>query len=545
MSNTDQRNFVGHDLLVAVPTDGPVITRFLQNCHVLSCVIEYFKPTANDSSDEIKDARKTLLNIALVCQALAEASFDGLWRVIPGFRPLLSILAPLIRIMNEPALVFGNSVLDWQRFDFYARRVRVYCPRGKKVPISSNVYIHVLRSRTSPLFPGLLTISFHTMSAIEPQEAFILPSPSIQYIEVHNSVTARPKFWIPFFSALSVGAPNLKHLILNGDQPISLEPISNFRHLQEAEIQLPGTYINSDFLQVLGGMAELRSLTLDTSALSPTVAPFQILSQATQELPAPIAPLPPKFMCLTKLTLEGPPQSIYRILQEFPCQNILQLRLIEHKASTTDAALHGTWPLIIQKICSASKLDNFSIGSRLTPDSGCSLTVPILMPCTSFTCLTSLSISHIAVNISDNDLVPFLSPLKSLKTLFLRLEMPGGGLSFGSLHQISCSCPSIHSLFISIAHSKERNMDAIKNIGLTQRQGCGLVLLVMHVHFFDAGPIEASSLVEISKFLNFCFPKLKCIRSISPEGAFGRGEQIKALEIFTLALQEASALHPS
>ncbi|KAG2153943.1 hypothetical protein DEU56DRAFT_771970 [Suillus clintonianus] len=147
------------------------------------------------------DDKKSIARLARSCKAFTDPCLDNLWHTIHSFSPFIPLLPRSVhsavtgerRSMSYhcETFKFHCSALtqrlktlgrmprpgEWESFDKYARRVRVYCPQEQNTDFTyyQEVYQRASTIRQKHLFPRLQHIVWNTVHS-NSIEAWSLPS---------------------------------------------------------------------------------------------------------------------------------------------------------------------------------------------------------------------------------------------------------------------------------------------------------------------------------------------------------------------------------
>ncbi|KAF8994410.1 hypothetical protein BDQ17DRAFT_1366989 [Cyathus striatus] len=210
--------------------------------------------------DHLRDEKRTLAVAARAHRLFTELALDKLWKSLDSLFPLFKIL-PAFQESDGTYVLRGTvHPHDWDRFDWYARRVRVFCYTRDlaAIDIAMHVYFRVAQLRNSPLLPELQYLLCPSLS----QSDILIPaiclflSPSLQSIQFGEITSIEDK----------LGA-ELENVILKGERDAlskdSLSFLTRFRHLKKLELCGMGRSLYPELLQGLGTLAYLEQLDID------------------------------------------------------------------------------------------------------------------------------------------------------------------------------------------------------------------------------------------------------------------------------------------
>ncbi|EKM81432.1 hypothetical protein AGABI1DRAFT_125819 [Agaricus bisporus var. burnettii JB137-S8] len=221
-------------------TNKDIWTEILKYFHVsLSC----------DNADDIKEKRRIILSIALVCPELVDIALDELWRSLTTLEPIISVFnAPLSENLLEYTGQYGGCwiVLPGKITIGLKSRVTSYLSRIKYLHFPRN-----LSSREYPLWNTLLSTGFTGPLCPNLREMSIagMDMPSQAY-----NLTA-------------LASPSLQSIKLQADDPsgtvassIILDTL-NYHGMRMLDIKYTG-YATHNVLLRIFQFSELRSLTI-------------------------------------------------------------------------------------------------------------------------------------------------------------------------------------------------------------------------------------------------------------------------------------------
>ncbi|RXW15705.1 hypothetical protein EST38_g10149 [Candolleomyces aberdarensis] len=250
----------------------PSASRFHSNPDILGEICEYL--SSNDDLEEldsvqVAEGRQNLAWLALTCKAFLEPALDQLWRSLNTLYPLFKILPAFIQTDGTHVLRGTITPEDWDRFDWYARRVKKFCYTRDpdNLDIAMHVYFRMAQLRTSPILPSLRHLYCPEIS----QQDFLISgvclflTPSLQVLEFHKITSVEDKLSGTFLHTLWNDGAQLDTIIFKGSglSPGTLDLILNFPSLRSLELTGMGPAMELDWLKKVGAMPKLDDLALD------------------------------------------------------------------------------------------------------------------------------------------------------------------------------------------------------------------------------------------------------------------------------------------
>ncbi|KAJ3544447.1 hypothetical protein NMY22_g2771 [Coprinellus aureogranulatus] len=249
---------------------GPVLP-FHSNPDILAEICEYLAPYDDLEADpeQVQAARRYLALLALTCKAFLEPALDRLWRSLDTLYPLFRILPAFVRADGTHVLRGRIEPEQWERFDWYARRVKRFCYTRDpdSLDIAMHVYFRIAQLRSTPILPALRHLYCPDIS----QSDFLISgvclflSPSLQTLEFFKITSVEDKLTGTFLHTLWIDGAQLDTIAFRGGglSPGTLDLILNFPTLRSLELTGMGPALELDWLKKLGTTLTLNSLTLD------------------------------------------------------------------------------------------------------------------------------------------------------------------------------------------------------------------------------------------------------------------------------------------
>ncbi|PPQ73156.1 hypothetical protein CVT26_014822 [Gymnopilus dilepis] len=129
-----------------------------------------------------REARGTLLNLALTCRAFEDSALDALWWAMEDLTPLFAMLKSYREVGNTKLLRGAISTLEVENFFSYAARIKLFYLRGP-ASISSTAYVRILAAgKRHHLLPSLK----YLLSNQSLPDLFIFVSPNLLVVNISN-----------------------------------------------------------------------------------------------------------------------------------------------------------------------------------------------------------------------------------------------------------------------------------------------------------------------------------------------------------------------
>ena len=265
------------------------ITRlpFHSNPDILDEICEYLHDEQDGSSEFTHTSKQNLLWAGLTCKALLEPALDRLWRSLDSLFPLLRILPSFTQsdgtyvsfffgflhpiILSHCHKVLRGNVTpeDWARFDWYARRVRIFCYTRDpdNLDIAMHVYFRIAQLRSTPLLPSLRHLHCPSTS----QNDFLISgiclflSPSLQGLQFENISSVEDKLCGTMLHTLASDGAQIEKIVLRG-KGLSRDTLwmaIRFEHLSWLELSGMGEAVNLEIVERIGALPWMVDLAID------------------------------------------------------------------------------------------------------------------------------------------------------------------------------------------------------------------------------------------------------------------------------------------
>lgn len=328
---------------------------------------------------------------------------------------------------------------EWLRYDIYAQRVRVISFSSR---VHSSAYSVLASSRPDvPLLPNLCEFKWYQHQADDQDmTARLFLAPTLQRVSIDwygFPESGPPQSLDNFLRVLASNSRFLTHLSVKSDgemHPISA--LATFENLHFMKLASPGL-VDNDLYQVLSHMPRLFEVHLDLSGSPPLNIPH-------------IA----SFPTLTNIKIRGHLPQIIDFLRHVSSLSLLDVAI---QTSDEDAFQDGHWLSSIVLSTLAHKfgttLQNVLFDSPL--HGGIEIrqvrVMDIVGPLLQAHSLKRLcvSLSHIRLSLSDDDIADMASAWPCLQSLILPEIQTGTRPGIQSLESFAKHCPQLENLSIS------------------------------------------------------------------------------------------------
>ena len=397
------------------------------------------------------------------------------------------------------------------------------------------VYLRIAQVRlshsSSPLFPALRRLCIPDI--LNPPStglsaAFLVSSPSLEYVELHSQATSDPQFFASYLSYLVAEiAPTLRCLILRGSpRTESLTLLRHLRNIRTLEISLP---VSPDLFGTLASLEYLSDLTLDSSP--PLTSPLREgmeLARVTSGVPLL------KLDQLNNLQITGSPTALSDVLGELHAFRLKSM-VVKIRAETAGEPRPFT---SLDSECFKNIARSPSISSiRVAETENCSviLTISGIRPILSLSQLEELDINVYSMAGGDEVIQEISSNLPILKKLILpskwnQPEFPPKNPTFHSFDILACNCPDLIQLKLAIdplAYLPSFH----DNTAAVRRRSHPLKTLYIANANPDEKPLMRTQVIDISRYIDQIFSNLE------RAGHHGSGNTFKGVEKLRSAFQ--------
>ena len=405
------------------------------------------------------------------------------------------------------------SQADWDRLQYYSRRIKSICNNDYAPQIHPSIYIRIaqLQSQSSPLFPSLrrLECQLYSKCISKNSDIFLfLLSPLLDSLEFGNIKGFESTIVGPFLATLSSSPQILRTIILNsGRMPVDIlkESIVHFKQLRYLDLSVEN--FMSDFVlwEVLGTLPSLAHLTL--KAIDPASHPAHAPENSNSQSKGPY------FDALESLHVTGSFFFIQHLLGFIDSPRIETIKIypvINHILNEhdhePDNLLSLSMTIIASKWSQSLKhllINSFDISHRY----GISRSLTLL---TDFHKLQKLLLNGWRVDNVNDDVRRLVMSCPKLRVLSLG-ETP---ISLSALKIVAERCPNLQELFIHLDASTIPPFDAS-----SESLGHKLEILTVWSVHSSFTQISLESQIQIARHLDLIFPYLKTIQFSDANGS--------------------------
>ncbi|EDR00093.1 uncharacterized protein LACBIDRAFT_314836 [Laccaria bicolor S238N-H82] len=512
-----------------VPTPSSEI---FKNQDLLGVVLEFL-----EHDEFLVATRKNLLLAALTSKAFLEPAMNSLWSSLDSLAPLLKLLPSFVPIDNVYIFTGVIAKGHWERFDYYARRVKfldslTYRAGNNSITVSDYAYLRIAQARlshsSSPLFPALRRLRIPDI-LIPPSNilsaAFLVSSPSLESVELHSQATSDPHFFASYLSFLVAElAPTLRCLILRGNpRTESLTLLRHLRNIRTLEIRFPELIFSPDLFGTLASLEYLSDLILDSAPplISPLRKKIMGIARATSGVPLL------KLDQLNNLQITGSPTALYHVLGQLHALRLKSM-VVKIRGEKTGEPCPFT-PLSSECFKCISRSPSLSsIRISETENYSVFLTISNIRPILALSQLEELDISVYSMTGGDKVIQELSSNLPILKTLILPSKWNQLGSlpkhpTFRSLGILADNCPDLIQLKLAIDPLAYLPSFRNKTAAVRQRSHPLKTLYIADANP-NGKPLTTTQLVAISRYTDQIFPNLELV------GHYGSGNKFKTVD---------------
>ncbi|KAH9834023.1 uncharacterized protein C8Q71DRAFT_770636 [Rhodofomes roseus] len=466
-------------------------------------------------------SKQSLLTLALACRALHEHALDTLWTCPEDLSDLVKLLPSDLwrysgigpgRIMELKSPTRPTGPQDWERFDFYARRVRKleFSPEFS-LALSNDLFHWLTSSRPSQLLlPNLSDICWVASDSSEYHDSlYVLFGPRLialrlEVWEAESAASQTAPFALLQLPQCSPDIETLRFLGPHDCEALPAGVLASLKKLRAVNLCLPLTL---DAFAELSTLRALSQLEINLSFFDDKVL---IASQAVGLRTAQTL----AFDALKKLVLIMPMTAASAILSRCRFPQLGQIVLRTRSASNVEP-LHSVLQLICQ-CCNHAVLHDIhiDIGKSANPDEHViyTLTAASLRPLCHFHHLRTFKLVTAQVFIVlDDEAVKEMSmswPLLECLQLMTAVEDPWAtptqtATTLDGLAHLARYCPSLQELAIDVD-------TAGATVSARVKPGGGFCNYALRRITIPRFPM-LSDCAEIGAFLHAIFPNLRQI----------------------------------
>ena len=445
--------------------------------------------------------------------------------------------------------VFAGGIKEghWERFDYYARRVKFLTALAPwphtSVAVSDYVYLRIAQVRlsysSSPLFPALQRLRIPDIP--DPPRtglsaAFLVSSPSLESVELHSQATSDPQFFASYLSFLvAESAPTLRCLILRGNPCTEiLKLLKNLRNIRTLELSFPVLSFSPDLLGTLASLEYLSDLIIDSAP--PLTSPSRKSKLRKGKGIARVTDREPllKLDQLNHLQITGSPTALSHVLGQL-CARRLNSMVVKIRAETPSE--HRPFTSLDSECFKGVTRSPIMSSVQIAETENCSviLTISDIRPILTLSQLEELDINVYSMAGGDEVIQEISSNLPILKKLILpskwnQPEFPPKNPTFHSFDILACNCPDLIQLKLAIdplayLPSFHNNTAAVR------RRSHPLKTLYIANANPNEKPLMRTQVIDISRYIDQIFSNLE------RAGHYGSGNTFKGVEKLRSAFQ--------
>ncbi|KAG6812432.1 hypothetical protein H0H92_002898 [Tricholoma furcatifolium] len=476
---------------MALTTSDTPSQQVLTNEELLQRIFEEF-PFEPFDEQMNNVTRSHLLRAALTCKAFVEPALNVLWKSINTFIPLFKLL-PSFKIVQDDYVFRGPiSDADWQRYYYYARKVKEFIYPGFQddSKVDNHAKVRLAQLWRSPLLPTLRRYTCYDVRSLGPFIHPLFMSPTLEFLKLGFITDAQDASVGTLLSMLVDEVPRLRSLLLTGTLSTpSLMYVVQFKHLRTLDLLGMGEMIDSHFLSLVSDMEELEELVIDV-----------------YNSPLSTFPVSNGFRRLKKLHVTAFHSTIEQLLLDLSDDVALEsLGFI-----TPPAPLPTTWESDFSSLVHTVMQRWLSSLRRITIDREWSSYMPLSLPKSLICPLFRLPnieyfvISEFLVPFFDEDILELASAWPRLKHLHIpHDDHTTPRTSFSMLYTLAKCCPQLEHLEIPL---DTRHLPSLPPLSTERPHPSPLQILYIAN---DNPPTETRDLLLSARHLDRLFPRLR------------------------------------
>ncbi|KAI5123363.1 hypothetical protein M0805_001784 [Coniferiporia weirii] len=400
----------------------------------------------------------SLARCARVCSSWSDNALDVLWRHLDTFIPLFNVLSPLEPDAN--GLLHFKTALrrrDWERFQKYAQRVRVFSISGDTPELASDAIAQIYQKRpTICLTPKLTELGVWTLSADVLEFSLLFIHDGLETLAVSPPVYSTSVQ--EFFEEMAARVPRLKDLrFLHLPQrcPETFLPKLTSSLLELETVHLIGCNLLTSSVKALSPLPRLKRIAWGHTLPHSSEEAKRVHFERTLNLDS--------FSTLTTLSLTAALPDIKKFIGSTPNLTSLAIRFFSLEGvralytllDTISQRCHYIRELYIQAFPKSNTTLKRAEYLAFSPEPF--PTVPSLSNLTMFTLF-----SPFLLLFNDSELVHFVSGLPAMERLYLSphpdvIEEPV--LTLDVLPGIASVCPKLRYLGLHVDCTKLESID--------------------------------------------------------------------------------------
>ena len=435
--------------------------------------------------------------------------------------------------------VFAGGIKEghWERFDYYARRVKFLTALAPwphtSVAVSDYVYLRIAQVRlsysSSPLFPALQRLRIPDIP--DPPRtglsaAFLVSSPSLESVELQSQATSDPQFFASYLSFLvAESAPTLRCLILRGNPCTEiLKLLKNLRNIRTLEISFPELIFSPDLFGTLASLEYLSDLIIDSAP--PLTSPSRKSKLRKGKGIARVTDREPllKLDQLNHLQITGSPTALSHVLGQLRARRLNSM-VVKIRAETPSE--HRPFTSLDSECFKGITRSPIISSVQIAETENCSviLTISDIRPILTLSQLEELDINVYSMTGGDELIQEISSNLPILKTLILpskwnQTEFPPlpKNPTFRSLDILAYNCLDLIQLKLAIDPLDDFPSFHNNTAGVRQRSHPLKALYIADTNSNEQ-PLTTTQVIAVSHYIEQLFSNLEFV------GHYGSGNK--------------------
>ena len=416
---------------------------------------------------------------------------------------------------------------EWGILENHARRVRIIEYTYLHWNVSPLVYFRLNQLRASSLFPALKELRIPPNVNVDLFSPFWMMSPEMRCLEINGGMLNNPELFRPFFPFATTASPNITHLVLRGDVAIDLDPTFLFRSLHALELHLYAQTYDTSFLQKLGHLTHLKTLTLFLGSSNDRNRKRNNLS----------TPRNCFGQSLEILHLKGSLAAMPTVLQGIKCQTLRAWTLEETTSRSHDHPYDSYWVECFEALSTCGEpLKQITIIQ--SPSYNHVLSLKLVTPLRQLRNVEVLDINNGHLTSSETDFLALISAFPKLKRLSLPDVCDGSFPPITVLWQPSIIPETLEELrfccFTRGPYTAQLPAD-LKDTKINRSVAHhGLRRLALSSCFHQ---IQDFDVIHLARLLDSAYPNLDVVEGYGPNAANGY-ESWGRVNLFRAALRD-------
>lgn len=508
-------------------TPRPIDNGVLANPYILQRIFDHLIP----EYPPFDASKQHLLWVALTTRSFLEPALDSLWATMTSLIPLLKLL-PAFQLVRDTYVLRGTmQEKDWDRYWYYARRVKVFIypgESGEDEKLVNHTKVRLAQLWKSPLLPVLQRFICPEVQAPGLFIHTLFLTPTLESVELRFVSEPEDVAIGSVLSTMVEQTPSLQNLVIWGTlSKQSLSFLPHFHRLRSLELKQMGSSIDSQFFSQLGKLRYLSELAIDLFG-SPS-------SDFTIE--------PDGFPSLSNLRITASYPITEAILMNHAKYESQPQQLSSLAIIAIPAPLPQGWEAqltnLLSKVCRhwSASLKSLMLDQD-TEWEHASLSMSTISPILRLTNLTSFRIERYTILFSNDDIQRFASAWSGLETLHLPLDPRISTRSrndellepsLDALFMLSESCPRLKAVQMPVYVKCVPSLSSYTSL----RSSLEELVVGCHNGLFST----TEELLPLAKHLDQRFPRLKVLKHM--KDVFDMWEKI---HLMVLAIRSTKAV---